>query len=313
MDTAIKTNSLKAWILAARPKTLSGAVVPVLVGLALAFSDILTGSNYPLTWSHNGIPALLCILFALLMQIDANFINDFFDCIKGTDREDRLGPKRACAEGWITLEAMKHGIAATTILSCIVGLPLVFYGGWNMIWIGLACVVFAFLYTTKLSYLGLGDLLVLVFFGIVPVGATYYVQLYPRTFTTDAAAITFEAILAGFVVGLVTDNLLIVNNFRDREQDKISGKRTLVIRIGATWTQRLYLGIGITAVLLCCLFILSNHWMAAALPALYLIPHYFTWKEMKTIWEGRALNAVLGKTARNILIFGILLAIGLLF
>lgn len=313
MDTTIKTNSLKAWILAARPKTLSGAVVPVIVGLALAFSDIMTNSDYPLTWAHNGIPAVLCLLFALFMQIDANFINDFFDCLKGTDREDRLGPKRACAEGWITIEAMRHGIAATTIISCLVGLPLVFYGGWNMIWIGLACVIFAFLYTTKLSYMGLGDVLVLLFFGLVPVGATYYLQLYPRSFTSEASALTWEALLAGFVVGLVTDNLLIVNNFRDREQDKISGKHTLVIYLGAKWSQRLYLIIGFLAVLLCGLFTLSNHWLATVLPVLYCIPHYLTWKEMNAIWEGKELNAVLGKTARNILIFGILLSIGLLF
>lgn len=313
MDTTVKTNSIKAWILAARPKTLSGAAVPVIVGLALAFSDILTESDYPLTWSYNGIPAILCLLFAFLMQIDANFINDFFDCLKGTDREDRLGPKRACAEGWITMEAMKHGIAATTVASCAVGLPLILFGGWHMVWIGLACVLFAFLYTTKLSYLGLGDLLVLVFFGIVPVGATYFVQLYPRTFTTDGHAITWAALLAGFIVGLVTDNLLIVNNFRDREQDKISGKNTLIVKIGATWGQRLYLAIGILAVLLCIPFIFCNHWLASVLPALYLIPHVLTWRKMVRIWEGRELNAVLGATARNILIFGILLSIGLFF
>lgn len=313
MDTTVKTNSIKAWILAARPKTLSGAAVPVIVGLALAFSDILTDGNYPLTWSYNGIPAILCLLFAFLMQIDANFINDFFDCLKGTDREDRLGPKRACAEGWITMEAMKHGIAATTVASCAVGLPLILFGGLHMVWIGLACVFFAFLYTTKLSYLGLGDLLVLVFFGIVPVGATYFVQLYPRTFTTEAYAITWPAILAGFIVGMVTDNLLIVNNFRDREQDKISGKNTLIVRMGATWGQRLYLAIGILAVLLCIPFVFCNHWLAALLPVLYLIPHFMTWRKMVLIWEGRELNAVLGATARNILIFGILLSIGLFF
>ena len=140
----VRTNSAEAWLLAARPKTLTGAAVPVMVGLALAWAD----------WSHfypnisptflcNGIPAILCMLFAFAMQIDANFINDYFDCIKGSDREDRLGPKRACAEGWITLTAMKKGIALTTVLACLIGLPLILYGGPTMILVGLLCIIFA--------------------------------------------------------------------------------------------------------------------------------------------------------------------------
>ena len=122
------------------------------------------------------VPALLCFLFAFLMQIDANFINDYYDFRKGLDDEKRLGPKRACAEGWITLPAMRRGIICTTLLSCLTGLPLVWYGGWTMVLVGVCCVVFCFLYTTCMARLGLGDLLVLVFFGLVPVGATYYLQ-----------------------------------------------------------------------------------------------------------------------------------------
>lgn len=304
---SMTTNSFKAWILAARPKTLSGAAVPVIVGLALAFSDILS-SGAQIQWFNNGIPALLCLLFALLMQVDANFINDYFDCLKGTDREDRLGPKRACAEGWITLSAMKQGILLTTIASCLIGLPLIYFGGWNMVWIGLFCVIFAFLYTTKLSYLGLGDVLVVIFFGLVPVATTYYLQL--SSCDPVIPSLTWEALLAGLIVGLVTDNLLIVNNFRDREQDKISGKNTLIIKIGANWSQRLYLGIGILAVFICFTFLYNGHLWASILPCLYLVPHIKTWKKMVQIWQGKLLNEVLGATARNILIFGLLLAAG---
>ena len=157
----VKTNSLKAWFLAARPVTLTAAAVPVMLGVALAYKD----SNTHFQW----IPALLCLLFAWVMQIDSNLVNDFFDFKHGNDDETRLGPKRACAEGWITMKAMKWGIILTTLLGCAIGLPLGFYGGREMIIVGICCVLFCFLYTTKLSYLGLGDLLVLVFFGIVPV------------------------------------------------------------------------------------------------------------------------------------------------
>lgn len=117
----MKVNSFKAWVLASRPKTLSGAAVPVMIGTAMAIHDTL--------YDIRIVPAILCFLFAFLMQIDANFINDYFDFVKGTDDETRLGPKRACAQGWITKPAMRRGIALTTILSCIVGLPLIFYGG----------------------------------------------------------------------------------------------------------------------------------------------------------------------------------------
>lgn len=300
----IQVNSVKAWILAARPKTLTGAAVPVLVGLTLALANShFLHSEASGTFLGNGVPAILCLLFALAMQIDANFINDYYDFIKGTDREDRLGPKRACAEGWITPKAMRMGIAVATVLACCIGLPLIIYGGLEMIGIGLLCVIFAFLYTTSLSYLGAGDILVIVFFGFIPTCIPYYLEL---------KTMTWECILAGFTVGLVTDNLLMINNFRDRVQDKLSGKKTLIVRLGETWGKYLYLGIGILATLLCLGFVPSGKWVAAVLPWLYLLIHYATWKKMVKINYGRELNKILGESARNILIFGILLIAGFL-
>ena len=155
-------NSPKAWLLAARPKTLSGAAVPVMIGTALAYTDSFGYQGDVFNW----VPAILCFLFAFIMQINANFINDFFDYIKGTDNvETRLGPRRACAQGWISIDAMKRAIALTTCIACTVGLPLIFYGGLEMILVGIICVVFCFLYTTHLSYMGFGDVLVVLFFG----------------------------------------------------------------------------------------------------------------------------------------------------
>lgn len=163
-------NSPQAWLLAARPKTLTAAVVPVILGCALAFADR----------QFQAKEAVLCLLFACLMQVAANFINDLFDFRKGSDRSDRLGPQRACAEGWITPHAMTIGIGVVLALACACGLGVLYsvwgklpYGGWELVLLGVLCLLFAFLYTTVLSYRGWGDVLVLVFFGFVPVGGTY--------------------------------------------------------------------------------------------------------------------------------------------
>ena len=297
----IKQNSLKAWLLAARPKTLTGCAVPVMIGLALAYTDdqvYYDGSAF--SW----LAAVLCLLFAFAMQIDANFVNDFFDYVRGNDdASTRLGPLRACTQGWVTLEAMKHAIASTTVLACLVGLPLVYFGGFEMIAVGLLCVVFCFLYTTHLSYIGMGDVLVLVFFGIVPVCCTYYVQLH---------TVTWQVILASVACGLVIDGLLIVNNYRDRYNDEADGKRTLVVMLGADASEWLYLALGCIACLIGLVFWANGHILAFVLPFIYLLFHTFTWIKMRRMNYGRQLNECLGETARNIFIYGLCVTIGLL-
>lgn len=291
----IETNSLKAWILAIRPQTLTAASIPVMIGCALAY----VYGYFQFT------PALLCFLFAFLMQIDANFINDLYDFLKGTDREDRLGPERACAQGWITTKAMKVGIILTTLASGIVGLSLLYYGGIEMIPVGIACILFAFLYTAgpyPLAYHGWGDALVLIFFGIVPVGCTFYVMAHEWN-----TAVT----LASIACGLVIDTLLMVNNFRDREQDTLSGKRTLVVRLGARAGLILYFLLGMVACWCCVYFIMIGKIYAALLPQIYLIPHILTTQRMAKINRGKQLNSILGETSRNMLLFGMLLTLGL--
>ncbi len=297
----VKKNSLKAWVLAARPKTLSGAAVPVLIGLALAFVDMKAqfGLEY-FSWTA----AVLCLLFAEVMQVDANFINDFFDYANGNDdTERRLGPLRACTQGWVSLDAMKRAIALTTVLACVVGLPLVWFGGLEMIAVGLFCVVFCFLYTTHLSYMGLGDVLVLLFFGIVPVCVTYYIQMH---------TLTWQVFLASLACGLVVDGLLIVNNYRDRDNDREDGKMTLVVRIGAEKSRYLYLLLGVVAVLMGLVFWQNGHLLAFVLPFVYLVLHFYTYLKMVRIHRGRELNICLGETARNILIYGLCVVAGLL-
>lgn len=291
----IKSNSLRAWLLAARPKTLAGAATPVMIGTAVAYMD----------GKFNWIPALVCLLFAGLMQIAANFINDLYDFKKGTDREDRLGPERACAQGWISPGAMQRGISLTVIIACLIGSILLLYGGWLLIIVGALCVVFAFLYTTgpyPLSYNGWGDVLVIVFFGFVPVGGTYYVQAL--TWTPDVT-------VASLVCGLLVDTLLVVNNYRDREADARSGKRTVVVRFGEPFGRYLYLMLGVLAAGLCFVFVVNGQTLVAIAAINYLILHTLTWRKMVRIHSGQKLNSILGETSRNMLLMGLFLSLGL--
>ena len=305
-ETNVRVNSLKAWILAARPKTLTGAAVPVMIGIACAVA--MYG------WCGiRVVPAVLCMLFALIMQVDANFINDYFDFMKGTDDEQRLGPKRACAQGWITASAMRSGLFVTTLLACIVGLPLVYYGGWEMIMVGLACVVFCFLYTISFSYIGLGDLLVLVFFGIVPVCMTYWLTAPP----TALMSIPFAVVLMSIACGLIIDTLLVVNNYRDIDNDRRAGKLTLIVRIGERGGLVLYLMLGLVGTILAIVGVVLLDWhdgqWTQSLLIIYTPFHTWAFNEMRYIRKGAELNRVLGMTARNMFIFGLLASAALVF
>lgn len=293
----VKVNSPKSWLLATRPKTLTGAVIPVMMGTALALHDA------DVSW----LPALGCLLFACAMQVAANLINDLYDFLKGSDRADRLGPERACAQGWITPTAMKWGIGATLAVAAAAGLSVLCsvwnrlpYGGWELVLLGALCMLFAFLYTTLLSYHGWGDLLVLVFFGLVPVGGSYYVQCF---------SLTTDLLLTALMCGLAIDTLLVVNNYRDRDQDALSGKRTLVVRFGEPFGRYLYLILGLTCWLIALLMTLrgllsTDQLVWAASP--YLLLHLTTWCKMATLRQGRQLNAILGETSRNMFLMGLL-------
>lgn len=290
-------NSLRAWFIAVRPYSFGAATIPVATATALAWRD---GA---FRWQ----PALLCLIFALLMQCVANLVNDLCDYLKGSDQPDRLGPDRAFAKGYITLPAMKAGIAGFTAAACAAGVGLLWYGGWWLVWVGILCILFAYLYTAgpwPLAYNGLGDIAVILFFGLVPVGFTYYVQAH--AWTTE---VTFTALACGLVI----DTMLMVNNFRDRKEDARCGKRTVVVIFGKNFGKWGYFALG-TGALLCCLpLALQGFYWAAVLPAgwwlLFFVP---TWQRMVRTDHGEALNASLGETARNLLLFGMLLTVGIL-
>lgn len=292
----IKQNSLKAWILAMRPKTLTGAAAPVLLGMALAWRDL---NDLHFSEHFSFLALALAFLFAFLMQIDANLVNDFFDYVKGRDDEERLGPERACAQGWVTIEAMKRAIASCTVAACAVGLPLVYFGGLEMIAVGVLCVLLCFLYTTYMAQHALGDVAVLVGFGIIPVCVCYYLQCH---------TITWQVLVISIAMGIYTDRLLLVNNYRDIEQDKKAGKKTTAVMMGRKWTNRVFNLIEALAPIIVgaiCIFSYNMKWVWVLVIG---IGTSLTMIDLTT-YQGRELNNALGKTARSIFLFGVAWAV----
>ncbi|MDJ0521889.1 MAG: 1,4-dihydroxy-2-naphthoate polyprenyltransferase [Planctomycetota bacterium] len=215
------TSGAGVWILAARPKTLPAAIAPVAMGVAIALRDDVF---HPLS-------AAAALVGALLIQIATNFANDYFDGVKGTDTEERLGPQRAVQAGLASPAAMKRAFIVTFALAVLLGVYLVWRGGWPVVAIGLSSVLFGILYTggpRPLGYLGFGDVLVLAFFGPIATGGTYYVQ---------ALVWSEAALIAGLAPGLLGVALLTVNNLRDIEGDLAAGKHTLAVRFGAGFAK----------------------------------------------------------------------------
>ncbi len=213
---------LSVWLPALRPRTLPAAVAPVLMGTGLAARD---GAFH--AWAAAG-----ALLGALLLQIGTNFANDYYDFVKGADGDDRLGPARATQSGWVRPEDMRRAFLWVFALAALVGAGLIARGGWPIAVIGIASLACGYLYTggpRPLGYLGLGDLMVLVFFGPVAVAGTHYVQTL--LWSPTAAVI-------GLGPGLLATALLAVNNLRDTESDARAGKRTLAVRFGREFAKR---------------------------------------------------------------------------
>ena len=288
-------NKGRAWIEAARPRTLTASVSPVLVGCALAYREGV------FQW----MPALLCICVALLAQIASNFANDYFDFKKGADGDDRVGPERAVAQGWISPRAMLRGTGITLGLACLAGCGLLAYGGWKLIFVGVAIALCVLAYSAgpfPLAYHGLGDVCVLLFYGVVPVCFTYYVQ---------ALAFSSLALILSFALGLLSINILIVNNYRDYRQDKASGKRTTIVLFGRRFGRVAYLLNGLLAIALVFPLIIQLEAFMQVFYGIFFVLFISTWQEMRKL-EGRALNRTLGHTARNVFLFALLLCVTLL-
>jgi 1,4-dihydroxy-2-naphthoate octaprenyltransferase len=284
------------WVLAARPKTLSAAAAPVVVGAGLG---VFHGTGRLL-------PVLAALVGALLIQIGTNLANDYFDFMKGTDTEDRLGPVRVTQAGLIPPETVRRGMMLTLGAAFLVGVYLVWVGGLPIVIVGLASLLCAVAYTGgpyPLAYNGLGDLFVFVFFGLVAVGGTYWVQ---------ALALPPDVLLAGVAMGALSTAILVVNNLRDVETDARTGKRTLAVILGRAGTRVEYLVMAVVAAAVPVVGVAAFGWPAPALAALLgLLSLLAPLRTVLTFQDPRQLNPALGQTARGLAFYGLLLAGGL--
>lgn len=306
VSSPARPSKFGAWFLASRPKTLTAAAIPVVVALALAWGDIATGRVETPSGTFLWIPAVCCLMFALLAQIAANFINDYADYKKGTDGENRKGPARAVASGWIAPRSMLAATFIVLALACCFGLATLPYGGWKLIIVGVVSCVFCLLYSAgplPLAYIGLGDVLVVAFFGFVAVGFTYFLQ---------TRHITFDAALVGLAIGFATDNILVSNNYRDRDEDRANRKFTLIAIFGERFGRYFYLVNGLIVVALLTTVFLRRgvlyHPLSLASVVVYLAFHFQAWRRLVRIGSGPALISVLAMSSRNLVILGVLLA-----
>ena len=287
---------LQSWIIASRPKTLFAAVVPVFVGSALA-------DYYNLLQIKYSIVALIC---SLLIQIGTNFHNDLYDFLKGADNEKRKGPQRVLASGLISVNEMKIGTLFIFSIAFVLGLYLVYTAGITILIIGIVSILAALAYTSgpyPLAYNGLGDIFVFMFFGIVGTMGTFYIQV--KEFTVLAFLISIP-------VGALVTNILVVNNFRDIEEDKAAGKRTLAVKLGKTFTRYQYIMLLTVSFLIpAVLFLFYNFDLWIFLPYV-TIPIAFRLIKMLSTFEGVELNKALELTAKLSAIFGILFSAGIL-
>ena len=282
---------IRHWIEAMRLRTLPVSIAGVIAGTACAI----------LSDSFKGIPALLCLTFAILAQIAANFANEYYDYKNGIDKKGRAGFRRSVTEGEIAPKAMKAATFITLGIAAAVGCALLIYGPWWLIIVGILIFCFALAYSAgpyPLSHHGLGDIAVIIFFGIVPVVLTWYLQ----TSSWDSVDIVIETSVA---IGLLAANVLVVNNYRDLEDDASVGKRTTVVIFGRRVMSTAYLLSGFIGMLVMTPVWLDMAIVFLAVPMIYLALHIRTWYCLRQS-SGSAINPILGRTAINLLIFALL-------
>lgn len=293
----MKNSKFGIWLRAARPQTLAASIVPIMVGASVALD------HQQFRWDTT-IVALIC---ALLIQIGTNFSNDYYDYVKGADTDERIGFERATALGLVSPNTMLTATIITMTLAFLVGLYLVWVGGWVILVIGILSLLFGILYTGgpfPLGYNGLGDVFVFIFFGIIAVTGTYYV---------NALEWNKLSLLASLPVGALCVNILVVNNLRDIYQDKLSGKKTFGVLFGEDALKIEYLTLLFLSFLIPLIFYhFYNYSIWIMMPYLSLP---FAWKLNKKIWyhdDKRELNRTLERTAQFMILFGLLFSVGII-
>ena len=283
------------WVQAARPQTLGAAVAPVVVGTAMAIE----------AGAFHALSACFAFLGAILIQVGTNFSNDYLDYLKGADRESRQGPTRVTQARWVSVPAMRRATILTFVLAFASGGYLIWRGGWPVFVIGACSIAAGIWYTAgrwSLAYLGLADLFVLVFFGPVAVGGTYYVQ----TLTLDASVL-----VAGLAPGFLATGILLVNNLRDCEEDARADKKTVVVRFGREAGRRLYAACVVGAALVPVVLVgwtRGHGWVLATLGvAVAAVPL------VRRLWQTtnpQRLNPLLGRTAQLLVAYSLVFSIG---
>jgi len=290
----VRPNSLRAWLLASRPATLTAAVVPVIVGTAVAHAlgEVRRG------------PAFAALLGAVLIQIATNFANDVFDHEKGADTHERLGPTRVVQAGLLSARSVRVGMAVTVGLALAVGVYLTAAAGWPVVAIGVASILSGLAYTGgpyPLGYHGLGDVFVMAFFGFVAVCGTVFVE---------TGAVPTVAVLASIPVGAIATCILVVNNLRDRHTDVKAGKRTLAVRFGRRGALAEYAVLMLAAYAVPTALAAWHRAPSLLLPLASLPVAALLFRRIAAS-EGRALNPLLAGTAKLLLAFGVLFVAGL--
>ena len=282
---------IRCWIEAMRLRTLPVSIAGVIAGTGCAI----------MLDSFNALPAFLCLLFAILAQIAANFGNEYYDYKNGIDRKGRAGFRRGVTEGEIDPQSMKRATFVVLALAAAVGSTMLLYGPWWLVIVGVLIMIFALAYSAgpyPLSHHGLGDLAVVIFFGIIPVTFTCFLQ------SGNMEGMTI-IIPTSVTVGLLAANVLIVNNYRDMEDDAAVGKRTTVVIFGRSFMGLAYLLSGIAGmVLMIPVWVSLTSW-ALTVPLIYIILHIKVWLKLREA-TGAGLNPLLGRTAVNLLIFSVL-------
>ena len=282
---------IRCWIEAMRLRTLPVSVAGVIAGTGCAI----------MLDSFKALPAFLCLLFAILAQIAANFGNEYYDYKNGIDRKGRAGFRRGVTEGEIDPQSMKRATFLVLALAAAVGCTMLLYGPWWLVIVGVLIMIFALAYSAgpyPLSHHGLGDLAVVIFFGIIPVTFTCFLQ----TGNMEGMTIIIPTSVA---VGLLAANVLIVNNYRDMEDDAAVGKRTTVVIFGRRFMGLAYLLSGIAGMALMIPVWASLISWALTVPLIYIILHIKVWLKLREA-TGAGLNPLLGRTAVNLLIFSVL-------
>ncbi|WP_222919076.1 1,4-dihydroxy-2-naphthoate polyprenyltransferase [Natrinema sp. SYSU A 869] len=306
----VEISRTKAWLMAARPQTLPAAAAPIIVGTGLAVHE---GVFAPL-------PAVMAFVGAALIQVGTNFANDYYDAVKGADTEDREGFTRVTQSGLISPGQVKLATVVTFGLAILTGTYLVYVGGLPILVVGVVSVFCGWAYTGgpyPLGYHGLGDLFVFVFFGLVAVTGTYYVQAVavlaePLATTVPDGTVTREALAASLPVAGLSTAIIIVNNIRDRETDAETGKRTLAVRLGYRWSRLEYVAMLALAYLVPVWFWLRADFGPGALLPLVTLPYAaMVARTVCTRTDGEALNPALEQTGKLLAMYAICFAGGL--